>query len=175
MLAELASAGLATRTESQSPGGRPRHVYTITPAGRAALEHWLHEAPVDRPPRNERLLKLFFGARTDIEASRRLVGDYRAETEGTLEHYAETRARLESATQPPLDQRFWLMTLRSGELQAEAQLRWCDEVLSELDELATSGRKGRPGKTRSAAAKQTRRKKSRSSKHAPASKKGRSS
>ncbi|MEM7411836.1 MAG: PadR family transcriptional regulator [Myxococcota bacterium] len=134
MLAELAAAGLATRAESESAGGRPRHVYTITAAGRAALERWLHEPPVDRPPRDERLLKLFFGARTDLEASRRLVRDFRAELEGTLEHYAETRARLEAvAASAPADQRFWLMTLRSGELRAEAQLTWCAEVLAELE------------------------------------------
>ncbi len=135
MLAQLAKEGLATRTETQTEGGRPRNLYEITPAGRAELDRWLREPTVLRPPRNELLLKLFFGARTDLAVSTRLVEDYRDDLQGELELYAEIRDRLEAVADPPPDRRFWLMTLRSGELEAQAQLQWCEEVLKDLHTL----------------------------------------
>lgn len=139
MLAQLADEGLVTRTETRSEGGRPRNVFEITPKGRAALVAWLREPTVPRPPRNERLLKLFFGARTEPEVSRAQLAAYRDELRGTLENYGEIRDRLEPASKPPTDRRFWLMTLRYGELEAEAQLRWCEETLAELDRIAEEG------------------------------------
>ncbi len=135
MLAQLAEEGLATRTETRSEGGRPRNVYAITDRGREALRDWLAEPTVPGPLRDERLLKLFFGARVDPEVSLASIADYRARLEGDRERYGEIRARLESAKSPPLDQRFWLMTLRNGELQCEAMLRWCDEVQAELEKI----------------------------------------
>ena len=135
MLGQLAEDGLATRTETRSEGGRPRNVYRITDRGREVLRGWLREPTVPRPERNERLLKLFFGARTDPAVSRTHIETYLRELEGLREHYAEIRARLEAAVEPPLDQRFWLMTLRNGELGVEANAQWCHEVLRELDEI----------------------------------------
>ncbi len=135
MLAQLADEGLATRTETRSEGGRPRNVYEITEEGRETLLNWLHEPTLLRPPRNERLLKLFFGARTDPSVPLKHMEAYRTELAGTLEHYGEIRGRLEAAKESPPDQRFWLMTLRYGELEVEANLRWCEEVLEELREM----------------------------------------
>ena len=132
ILGQLTAQGLTTRHETRTEGGRPRHVYEITEAGRAELEAWLHEPTVPRPPRNERLLKLFFGARTDPIASISELERYRADLEGELEHFAGIRDRLEAIDDPPPDHRYWLLTLRHGELEAEAQLRWCDEAIREL-------------------------------------------
>lgn len=132
MLAQLTDEGLATRRETRSEGGRPRNVYEITEKGREALESWLREPTVLRPPRNERLLKLFFGARTDASVSREHIEAHRRELEGAREHYGEIRERLEAVKDAPPDRRFWLMTLRQGELAVEADLRWCAEVLEEL-------------------------------------------
>ena len=135
MLAQLAEEGLATRSETHSEGGRPRHSYAITDAGRAVLQNWLREPTVPRPVRNERLLKLFFSARTEVAVPRDQITSFREELLGKREHYGEIRARLESQQDAPLDRHFWLMTLRNGELQVEAELQWCDEVLTELDAM----------------------------------------
>ena len=140
ILAQLAEEGLATRTETVSEGGRLRHVYSITERGRAAFEAWLHEPVQPRPPRNELLLKLFFGARTDVTASLDRVEEFRREGLAKLEHYEAIRARLESAPNPPPDRAWWLMTLRYGELDTRAHLAWCEEVLPAL--RAEQQRKG---------------------------------
>ena len=64
---KLVAHGLAVATE-ETVGRRPRTVYTITPAGRRALRHWLG-TPGEGPILEfEQLLKVFFadhGTKTD--------------------------------------------------------------------------------------------------------------
>jgi DNA-binding PadR family transcriptional regulator len=64
---KLVAHGLAVATE-ETVGRRPRTVYTITPAGRRALRHWLG-TPGEGPALEfEQLLKVFFadhGTKTD--------------------------------------------------------------------------------------------------------------
>src|SRR6476620_10577894 len=56
----LAEAGLLS--ERQEPGGRRRKVYSLTDAGRSALESW-RDSPELTPPqlREEGVLKIFAG------------------------------------------------------------------------------------------------------------------
>lgn len=59
--ARLAEAALVT--EERERGGRRRRTYTITAAGRKALEAWLAEPTTDFTElRDPALLRLFFGA-----------------------------------------------------------------------------------------------------------------
>ena len=60
-LEQLEQAGLVeSHVERQS--GRPdRKVYTLLEMGRERLREWLKEPARDEVPRNELLLKLFFG------------------------------------------------------------------------------------------------------------------
>lgn len=56
----LAKLGLLE--EEREEGGRRRRVYTLTPAGRKALDEWLREPTSEQPQiRDTGLLKLFFG------------------------------------------------------------------------------------------------------------------
>lgn len=58
--ARLAELGLLA--EQQESSGRRRRVYTLTPAGRKALDEWLREPTTEQPQiRDTGLLKLFFG------------------------------------------------------------------------------------------------------------------
>ena len=132
MLAQLVQHGLATRTETESSGGRPRHIYQITDEGREAFDAWLEEPVAMRPPRNELMLKLFFGARSEPATAARMVETYREQLADKLGHLAGIRETVEGAKQAPPDREFWLMTLRLGELETSAHLSWCDEVLPRL-------------------------------------------
>lgn len=56
----LAEAGLLV--EQRETDGRRRRTFSITDAGRAALQEWLHDPNADLPEiRDAALLKLFFG------------------------------------------------------------------------------------------------------------------
>jgi DNA-binding PadR family transcriptional regulator len=58
--AKLAELGLLD--EERESDGRRRRVYTLTPAGRQALDEWVREPTTEQPQiRDTGLLKLFFG------------------------------------------------------------------------------------------------------------------
>ncbi len=106
MLARLVSEGLASVEKTESEGGRPRNIYSLSATGRAELDEWLANPSVpSQPVRDERLLKLFFGARVSPAVSIQLVEAFAVELEETQARYRETRARLESAKDAPIDQR----------------------------------------------------------------------
>ena len=138
ILSQLVDEGLASVEKTTSPGGRPRNIYSLKDAGRTVLDEWLgHPEAPQQPPRNERLLKLFFGARVSPDRSIDLIESFASELRELQLHYTKTRESLETAKEAPLDQRFWLMTLRYGELKRAAELAWCEETLSELRKHAS--------------------------------------
>ena len=132
MLKELEEDGLATSVERQTPGGRPTKTYSITDRGRAELDAWLHDEPAPPARRNELLLKMFFAAQGEDIDPTGMIEHFRAEKLADLEHHAEMREEIESTDTPPPDMKYWMMTLRYSELEAEAHVRWADEVLKEL-------------------------------------------
>lgn len=70
----LAAAGLVR--EQQEVAGRRRRTFTITAAGRRALQSWLGEpASFSRELRDLGLLKLFFGGLVDPEAVQALAAE----------------------------------------------------------------------------------------------------
>src|SRR5262245_21927373 len=60
-LKRLEAAALIAPVKSADTGARKKRVYTLTPQGRARLRSWLADSPKAQPPRNELLLKIFFG------------------------------------------------------------------------------------------------------------------
>jgi PadR family transcriptional regulator AphA len=148
MLRQLDRQGLAKARAAQ--GGRGRTVYAITPAGRAELARWLAEPTLPRPPRNELLLKLFFGAYAKPAELRRHLETFRAERAALAARYRKTRATLEAVAEPPPHLPYWLITLSYGESEVSAQTRWADAALARLaaaprkePRRATSRRRGR--------------------------------
>ena len=125
-------------SELERQEGRPdKKVYTITNAGRAALERWLEGSPKPTPPRNELLLKLFFAHHSPERAAEHVRGykqrfEEDSETYKGIERWLET----EHAGHPALP--YWLMTLSYGRLEAEALLKWCDETLVTLGALSNT-------------------------------------
>jgi PadR family transcriptional regulator AphA len=137
----LEHAGLAT-SETQRQEGRPdRKVYAITRQGREALEAWLGEPARFAPPRNETLLKLFFGRHVGPKEMARHLETYRSRYRQDLETYEGIERWLETDFPDHPDLPYWLMTLSHGRHLAEARLRWCDETLDTLDTLRV-GTKG---------------------------------
>src|SRR5689334_6306855 len=80
-LNRLAEDGLIIVSDE---GPRRRKEYTITPAGRTELEHWLTDSEPDRIRRNDAMLRVFF------------LGTLRpAQAKAYLEREAEVHANLE--------------------------------------------------------------------------------
>jgi PadR family transcriptional regulator, regulatory protein AphA len=91
----LEAGGMLSRRDRSTPGGRPRMLYSLKPAGAAALARWRGEPAVEAPQlRDPGLLKLFFGADPQLLAAGRLPA-HRAK----LAEYEVTR-QLDAGTEP---------------------------------------------------------------------------
>lgn len=135
-LAKLRRQGLV---EVEEAGRAGRKVYSLTPAGRERLAAWLAVMPVARVPRNEILLKLFFGGNGSVEDTRAQVMAERERFSADLLRYTllEPEIRRRHAGKAALP--FFLSTLRYGIAEARAVMEWADETLRSLNGLAGSG------------------------------------
>lgn len=134
-LKKLAAAGLVDRATEQKQGKPDRHVYSLTESGRERLRAWLRESPQPAVPRNELLLKIFFGGLVPMEITREHIAEHRRLQLQLLETFEGIRQRIATETGNHPDQPFWRMTLRQGELVSGAIVAWCEETLAELNAM----------------------------------------
>jgi hypothetical protein len=90
--------------------------------------------------RNETMIKFLFGRQADAATHRRQIDRLRREALAAASHLGELRALLEANASEP-DAPYWLITLRFGEIQNQAQLQWLDEALAVFDELEKGEKK----------------------------------
>jgi DNA-binding PadR family transcriptional regulator len=140
-LKRLAEAGQVTAQTERQKGKPERHVYSITKKGRKRLAAWLEVAPQPEIPRNELLLKLFFGAQVSpkisIQHVERMVESERAFLREFKRIELEEIAKSEQYPDAP----YWKMAARFGQLELEAHQRWGEETLDELRKIAKKQRK----------------------------------
>jgi len=134
-LKEMVAEGLAKVEDSQGTGGRERKRYRLTDAGRNRLREWLTLPAMDQVPRNELLLKLFFGNRAEQDNMKRLVETKKAELSANLKRFEAIEAGIAAgyAGHPGLP--YWLMTVRYGKAEAVGLIAWCDECLGTFKEM----------------------------------------
>ncbi len=96
-LKKLAAAGLVTAKTEKQKGKPDRQVYSITPSGRARLEKWLAVEPQPEVPRNELLLKLFFGTQAGPETVIGYVERMATKQQGVSRKVQADRARTAAA------------------------------------------------------------------------------
>jgi DNA-binding PadR family transcriptional regulator len=139
-LKRLAAARCVTAKTERQKGKPERRVYSITKKGRERLAVWLKAEPQPEIPRNELLLKLFFGAQNSVEISiqhvERMVERERA---FLLEFRRIERKEIVTLQQFP-DAPYWKMAARFGQLELEAHQRWGEETLAELRKIAKQQR-----------------------------------
>jgi PadR family transcriptional regulator AphA len=123
-LRRLAEAGLVEGEADDSGGGRRRTAYSLTPAGRQALEDWLAKEPTTFEQRDEGLLKLFFSAAAPDSAVATLDAK-RAFHEDKLRQLRE----IEAGGKP---EGFALMVLRYGIESSEWMAGWCEREAARL-------------------------------------------
>lgn len=138
-LKQLEKSGeVISRVEPQS--GRPdRRVYTITPAGKAALNDWLTTPILEEVDKKDPLLlKLFFAApadratiitqlRVQLRLHQQKLDHYRTQSPTEILQFAADHPELLINT--PL----WEATRRHGELYEEMYIRWIEETLQQFE------------------------------------------
>ena len=137
-LRALEALGMVTRTEEMGAvRGRPaRQVYALTDGGREALRAWVAAPARPEVPRNELLLKLFFGSQAPLEMNLRQIAERRRMCVEELEGYKAIEKRIRAAYHGRPDLPYWLLTLNYGKRYTEAEIAWCDEAQEILKGLA---------------------------------------
>ena len=139
-LKSLAADGCVARKTEKQEGRPDRQIYSITKKGRQRLEAWLAVEPQPEIPRNELLLKLFFGAQTSAGT---LIGyvTQMAERERAILQLLKRTEEKEIAQYRHLpDAPYWLMAARFGQYELEAHVRWAGETIAALRALAKKQR-----------------------------------
>ena len=133
-LGVLAKEGLIAGRTEPSKTGREKTAYTLTAAGRAALQKWLAVPAAKEYVRYEILLKLFFGALAPPEQNIRTVREFRGRYERALAMLDGFEANLRGVLGESDDHLFYLLTVRFGQRVYSAYLAWAAEALALLAE-----------------------------------------
>lgn len=112
---------------------RTRIVYEITPRGIEALDRWLSEPPRAAPPRNELLIKLYFGDRDRVDAPAGWVKRLLAEETERLHHVRRMMETLPRGSHAHRSLRHWMMALEFVARQSEASVAWAQRTIATLD------------------------------------------
>ena len=130
---KLVAHGLAA-VRSESVGRRPRSVYSITPAGRRALQAWLDEPAAPASLEFEALVKIFFAEQGNrdqlVDNLRRIAQDQRARCDVDADW-----ARRYLAGEGAFPERLAVLSL-VGRLQADFNhtiLRWAEWALDAVE------------------------------------------
>ena len=137
----LAAEELVTSKRERQKGKPDRHIYAITKKGRERLAAWLAVEPQAEIPRNELLLKLFFGAQISPDISIEHVERMMKQELAYLREFRRIELEEISKNLQYPDAPYWKMAARFGQLELEAHLRWGEETLSELNKIAKKQRK----------------------------------
>jgi PadR family transcriptional regulator, regulatory protein AphA len=141
-LKNLAAEKLVTAKSERQKGKPERRVYSITKKGRERLAAWLAVEPQSEIPRNELLLKLFFGAQVPARNPFNTWSGW-SEREGAyLREFRRIEQHEISKNLQYPDAPYWKMAARFGQLELEAHQRWGEETLTELRKMAKQQQKG---------------------------------
>jgi PadR family transcriptional regulator, regulatory protein AphA len=134
ILAKLARDKLVS-VESKLNGARVSKVYAITQRGRDALAQWLQDPPGEPLRRSEILLKLFFGQNVPNEVNLQHIKLHRQRAIERHKNCEKILQRLQQeGKQHDPNYVYWYIVLRGGLIGAEAQIKWCDEVVQLLEQ-----------------------------------------
>jgi DNA-binding PadR family transcriptional regulator len=136
-LRRLVEAGFV-EGEAEAGSGRGRTLYTLTAAGREALEEWLAEEPQTFELRDEGLLKLFLASAAPETATASLDAKRRYH-EAKLKQLRE----IEASGRPS---GFTELVLRFGIESTEWTVDWCAREAQRLREAQADGGGGAAGR-----------------------------
>jgi PadR family transcriptional regulator, regulatory protein AphA len=135
-LRKLEQEGFVTRKTERQKHKPNRRIYAITQKGRERLRRWLEVPPQPEIPRNELLLKLFFGQQVPatilLEFVKRMAREHRAVLQVLERTEREEIAKNQHYPGAP----YWRMAAHFGQMEMRAHLRWAEETMAELNKIA---------------------------------------
>ena len=138
-LKRLASEGLIVSRKSISAAKPEREEYSLAAAGHACLQEWLAV-----PPRDEFLLKLFFGREAHPSVSIGHIREFQDKNSRLLAtlQQLETLGRARHSNNPHFP--FWMLTLTYGVAQIRTALEWSESALVQLSAMEAAAAQKQP-------------------------------
>jgi DNA-binding PadR family transcriptional regulator len=137
-LKRLVAEGLIVPSRSTTAPRQRRQEYSLTEAGHACLREWLALPFQNDPPRNEFLLKLFFGR----EAAPGVAIAHVRELQGRNRRMLATLLEFETMAKSTLSQNphmpYWMLTLNLGIALTRTALEWGESTLAQLSSMETA-------------------------------------
>ncbi len=127
-LKKLAAAGYVTSKTERHKGKPDRRIYSITKNGHDRLASWLAVPPQPEVPRNELLLKLFFGDKAAPEVLIRYIEHMLESERAALREFIRIEAEEIVPNQHYPGAPYWKMAARFGQLELQAHVRWAEET-----------------------------------------------
>ncbi len=144
-LKQLVAEGLIEIYKPAAAPKKRRQTYALTDAGRICLREWLARPFQNDPPRNEFMLKLFFGRQAAPGVALAHVRELERRNRqmlATLEGI-DKMARASGSHDPNLP--YWMLTLGLGLALTRAAIAWGESALAELAAMDVDA--GEPLKT----------------------------
>lgn len=132
-LAKLTKAKMVT-VKTQLSGAKLKKIYTITKLGKKKLQQWLLEEPEYYPARNELLLKLFYGQNMPPKISIEHIKKHIEKRETALSLYKDIEKRLNLLVKQKKSPVYFLLTVKAGIKVVQAELEWCKESITLINQ-----------------------------------------
>jgi DNA-binding PadR family transcriptional regulator len=131
-LKKMYEKGYLSRSREKTDGKPDKRVYSITKKGKEVFSKWLDQKTRIEPKRNELLLKLFFGGKTDHDEQVRELESIKENNEKLLTELKEIEGwHLKNYDHHALTP-YWLVTIRFGIHRISAMNNWCEESIETL-------------------------------------------
>jgi len=152
-LKRLAAEGLIVASSAPSASRKKRQEYSLTEAGRNSLEEWLAVPFQNDPPRNEFLLKLFFGRDVPLSVSIAHVRDCQEKNRQMLATLTGFEELMGKQAAPHPHAPFWTLTLELGIALTRTAMEWCETATATLLRMQTEEAIGKHSKNSAATSK----------------------
>ena len=131
-LKRLTADGLIVPGRSAAKARTNRQEYSVTEAGRSVLQQWLAVPYRDDPPRDEFLLKLFFGVEAAPGVSVAHIRKFQEKNRKMLATLLELESLALAHNPRHSGFPFWMLTLKFGVAQLRSALEWGESALGML-------------------------------------------
>lgn len=137
---KLIDLGYATAEEVAAGPRRTKMVYSATPAGRRAFQHWLAQPSVPPQFESEAMVKFFFCDHGTLEDARRALEELLAHGEALLEVFRQaTKSHLADSGPFPERQHIGTLTGRFVFEYGTALARWAEWAQQHVAEWPDTG------------------------------------
>ena len=138
-LKKLLADGLIMEDGPRGPKGSQE--YSITEAGKNALAEWLELPSRNAPPRNEFLLKLFFGMHAPPQVSLKHLEDFRRKIQEMLNQLLELEKLAAEYSQHQPGSFYAMLTLDFGLAQLRSAMAWSEMAIDKISKLSEPAQK----------------------------------